>query len=246
MKKLVVVIMLITLCTFVGCHQFSHSKEYDNYSNSLVDTVENIESTEINQNVARNEPSDQTISVRSLDELNKMRKMILCNDEDTLRTYFQSIEGGSVNSKDDLIKFLSLIDSLPYLELIEGKIVWISYDKGVSEDTGTPYEFAYISSEASNGEWIRFEYNLSETDVSAKLKEEKTVLSDPIRYADGMLTLYSKSTKNLSDRKGDIIRWVADIDGVLTNIVYYTLDEADVEKVFNNIDIVHFSDELSH
>ena len=87
---------------------------------------------------------------------------------------------------------------------------------------------------------------MSETDVSAKLKEEKTVLSDPIRYADGMLTLYSKSTKNLSDRKGDIIRWVADIDGVLTNIVYYTLDEADVEKVFNNIDIVHFSDELSH
>lgn len=246
MKRLIVLIALIILCTFVGCHQFSHNKEYDNNSDNLEDIVENIESIESDQNVAHNEPFNENISVRSLNELNQMREMLSCNDEEALKTYFRSIAGGSVDSKDDLKKFLSLIDSLPYFELIEGEIVWIAYYKGVSEDTGKPYEFVYISSEASNGEWTRIEYNLSETDVSAKLKDEKTVFSEPARYADEKLTLYSKSTKKLSDRKGDIIQWVADIDGILSNIVYYSLDESDVEKELHNIDIVSFSDEFEY
>ena len=72
-------------------------------------------------------PISISISVDSLAELDKMREMISCTDEEVLNNYLRSLSGGGARSRDDLILFLNVLDSLPILEIIDGEIIWISY-----------------------------------------------------------------------------------------------------------------------
>lgn len=53
------------------------------------------------------------ISLRSLAKLDEMREMITCTDEEELNKYLRSIEGAGARSRDDLIAFVNMIESLP-------------------------------------------------------------------------------------------------------------------------------------
>ncbi len=92
--------------------------------------------------------------------------MIGCDDETRWGQYFQGIAGSGIQSKEDRIAFVKLIDSLPHISILEGSITWICFSHSISEDTGEESNVVYVTTEAANGDWTRVEYVLSVTDVS--------------------------------------------------------------------------------
>ena len=191
----------------------------------------------------------ETINVRSIEELNYMRSMLLCTDNEMLANYLRSIEGGGAHSKEDIEKFIDIVDSVPIFKIIEGDISWISYSTGQSNETGDPYEILYISIQSNKEDWVRFEYMLSVTDVAeeAASKAEKitanTIASKPISSKDERITFYSEVREKHVSGIGDTIQWIATIDGIYTNIVYYSTSAnvVDTNEVVNNIQVSNLS-----
>ena len=186
-------------------------------------------------NLVLGEPGP-SISVRSIAALEEMRKMISCTDEKELKQYLQSVEGGGANSKEDLEKFIKLVDAIPYIPLIDGDISWINCSSGISEDTGKQTSVLFVTTKSQSGEWIRFEYNLMAVDASATIDEklsqmsETEILIKPIQSKDKKLTVYSES------RDEQTIVWTVNIDGVFARVIYHTNtpDEVNASDMFSN------------
>ena len=168
------------------------------------------------------EPPQQDISVtiRSLEELEKMREMVTCEDEQVLQEYLHSISGGGAQSRQDLIDFLNLVDKTPYAPFIDGEITDLTYNK-------TDERFS-VSIEEENGESMYVSYELGMTDVEKNMEKaarklgRKNLLSAPLSGADGRLTLYTETREPSAN--GDVIRWQGVLDGIAVYIVYRVAD----------------------
>ena len=167
-------------------------------------------------------PSDPlpSITLQSLAELETMREMVTCEDEQVLQEYLHSITGGGAQSRQDLIDFLNLVDNTPYAPFIDGEITDLTYNK-------TDERFS-VSVEAENGESMYVSYELGMTDVeknmekAAKKLGRKNLLSAPLSGADGRLTLYTETREPSAN--GDVIRWQGVLDGIAVYIVYRVAD----------------------
>lgn len=180
------------------------------------------------------------ISVRSLAELEKMREMVSCTDEEKLNEYLRSVEGGGARKRDDLVSFLDLIDSLPVLELFEGNIAWIAHLNIVA---GSKNDSVVISTEGVNGEWVRVEYLISIKDVQAEIELRKndgdfenSTIDTPIQSNDGRITVYSEVKAPHPSGTGDTVTWVIVMDGIMTRVVCHSeeIDGINAESVFAN------------
>ena len=89
-----------------------------------------------------NEPLGASIEVRSIEELETMRQMATSSDRAAVEEYLRSVSGA--DDQKDLIRFLALVDSVPYPVILEGDITWISYSFGNSVDTGKEYKILYL------------------------------------------------------------------------------------------------------
>lgn len=209
MKRMFAFILIVSLLALVGCNSTGTRDDNDN---------------------GHKEPP-KSIGVRSLDQLNEMRQMVLCADENELHKYLNKIEGGGANSRDDLIDFLNLIDSLTVLDLIEGNITWISNSK--DESTGT--SVVYLTIQSSNEEWVRMEYMVSVENVTSEIDAMKTAgkinASEEIKNIqtpDGKIKAVAERKEAHPSGVGDTYTWTLIVDGVLTNVVYYTSAAHDV------------------
>ena len=179
------------------------------------------------------EPPQQDISVtiRSLEELEKMREMLECTDEQILDAYLQEVLSGRSKSKQELEKFVALVDGTAYAWLIDGELTYLNYQRGPSAGTGKLYEVLYVTVTAPNGEWIRCNYQLSWTDVEKTIDElvqnnaDENLLSVPISTADGRLTLYVETRGPHPTYDGDFIQWWCVLDGQIVQIDYFVADE---------------------
>ena len=159
-----------------------------------------------------------TINVQSLAELETMREMVTCEDEQALQKYLHSITGGA-QSRQDLIDFLNLVDNTPYARFIDGEITDLTYNK-------TDERFSVSIEE--NGESMYVSYELGMTDVEKNMEKaarklgRKNLLSEPLSGADGRLTLYTETREPGSN--GDVIRWQGVLDGIAVYIVYRVAD----------------------
>ena len=108
-----------------------------------------------------------SINLRSLAQLDEMREMISCTDEEKLNRYLMGLEGGGAKSRTDLISFVNLIESLPILEFLEGDIVLICH-KNITTDGGN--DVVVISTQGINGNWTRVEYLVYAKDVNAEIE----------------------------------------------------------------------------
>ncbi len=167
-------------------------------------------------------PSDPlpSITLQSLAELDTMREMIECEDEQVLNDYLHSITGGGAQGRQDLIDFLDLVDNTPYARFIEGEITGLTYNQ-------TDERFS-VSAEAENGESMYVSYELGMSDVEKNMEKaarklgRKNLLSAPLCTADGRLTLYTETREPGSN--GDVIRWQGMLDGIAVYIVYWVAD----------------------
>jgi hypothetical protein len=226
MKKLLFICM-IALVVFTACQTHSSDGTNDIFGEA-------------------SEPSSY-IGVRSLAELEIMREMVNSNDADAVEQYLRSVEGGGAHSKKDLKQFLSIVDSAPYAVLIEGDITWISYSVGQSIDTGKDYKMLFITTEASNGDWVRIEYNLLEKDVATNINAaveatSNSLLSQPMQSSDKKVTLYTETREPHPSGTGTTIVWIAEIDGVYARIVYYTVYDEDAVTTTDVCDRMYVTD----
>lgn len=236
MKKIFIVFILIPFL-LVGCQVNKHNAENFDEINSVTDN---------SSDGFQNEPlPNEMISIRSIGELARMREMISCTNKKELNDYLLSVEGGGAHSKDDLIKFIDLVDSIPYIALIDGDISWISYSRGQSQSTGEEYEILYVTTQSENGDWVRLEYILSVANISEEITEEtanlvsQSLISQPIVSNDKKVIIHSETREKHVSGTGDLIKWIADIDGIYTNIVCYTsnAENIDTNKLLGKINL---------
>ena len=171
-----------------------------------------------------NDPPE-AISVRGLAQLSEMRSMLKSSDEE-LEIYLRSVEGGGADSRADIEYFLAIIDSVPFLEVIDGEISWIS----LSPDS----DVLYITTKASNGDWIRLEYHLS-MDPSVGVERfgsDKSVIYEPVKSKDGRVTAYSQVKEAHPSGKGNTIELTLTVDDILVYAVYYTSSDKEIKADF--------------
>lgn len=240
MKKLL--IAMFALMMFLSACQ---AKYEPNSSTGSKET-----SASVSEQPRGGEPN-AAISIRGLEQLEEMRKMAEHQDVEELNLYLESIEGGGAKSREDLIDFLTLVDSLPTIKFIDGTISWISHQTGNSTDTGAYYDVVFVSTEAKNGNWTRIEYLLSVDDVSTEVDKRNdegefadSILENPIKSKNEKITVYSETREKHTSDKGEVIKWVLDVDGIFAQVVYYTNDANSVvtKNVFDSVSILNISE----
>ena len=172
----------------------------------------------------------ESMSIRSLTQLEEMRKMILCEDENTLSKFLKSVEGSSAHSREDLINFVSLVEPLPVIELIYGSITWIAHYNSNGSD------IVFISTTAPNGDWTRVEYQLSVKDPAAEIERmkasgvlTKTDIITPIQSHNGRIQVFSEKNAPHPSGVGETCEWTMIVDGILVRVVYYTANQNQAE-----------------
>ena len=179
-----------------------------------------------------NEPLGASIEVRSIEELETMRQMATSSDRAAVEEYLRSVSGA--DDQKDLIRFLALVDSVPYPVILEGDITWISYSFGQSIDTGKEYNILFVTTEAENGDWVRVEYNLLEDDVAAMIDASvqttpDSLLPQPLQSSDKKMSIHTETREAHPSGTGTIITWGANIEGTYAKIVYFVSGEDSVE-----------------
>ena len=248
MKRIIICIILVLSVLFGGCQnvdvQESSLEQSD--TNIKTDPAEQTSSEPNSDNpLTKDPPPSQTIEIQGLEKLNEMRKMVACGDETQLGQYVQSVADSGIQSKDDLIAFVKLIDALPHISVLDGSVTWICFSHSISEDTGKETNVVYVTTEATDGDWMRVEYVLSVADVSKKILDEKiqvgeeSLLSSAVTSADGKLTFHIEMRSLHPSGRGTMIQWVGEADGIFTRIFYYTDNESDVktEELFGALEI---------
>lgn len=192
------------------------------------------------QSESKNKPSVDTdpspyIGVRSLDQLSEMRSMIVEKDDIKLAQYLRGVEGGGAESRDDLIAFINLIDSVPMINLIDGDITWIAHYYNIDSSGEKTNGTLYVSTVSDNGDWTRIEYKLFETDINTEIEKMRTdernldeENTDSFTSDDGKIKVYYQTKKEHPSGTGDMYEWIASIDEKIAHVVYFTTDSNDI------------------
>ncbi len=229
---------------FVGCNASIN----DDLPNGL-NASESGNDTEVVSSDINEMPKDTVVQVRSLVELNEMREVMTSGDEQRIGTYIKKVSNGD---KNDVLKFLKIVDKIPYLELIDGEVVWIARYVGVSVDTGKAQDVLFISTRAESGEFTRVEYMLGVTDFDAQLSswmdgaqtDVSGVLQPIVSKKEPISVHFEKVTPDFYEDGYDSVEWVMKIDGMFVRVAYKTLDASrvSIEQILSN---KVFSDKLA-
>ncbi len=246
-KTLTIILTSILLISLIGCNSLKDDVFVDNED---INVNNNNNSVDTSTDFAHTEPPQKdTITVRSLDEFTHMKDMLSCKNEEELGEYLMSVEGSTFDNREldvnDLSNFVRIVESVPFIELIEGKITWISYSKERYVDTRKEFEVLYITTEAPNGNWFRIEYILSVSNIDNEVSTQASKLteSSPLFNGNKKVAFFTETRKAHPSGTGDMINWIASIDGVFAYIVYYTVDanQVNTNNLLTNVGITHLS-----
>ncbi len=166
------------------------------------------------------EPMGKSISLDSAQALAQMRSMAVSSDEAVVSAYLSEV--GTEITQEDLKSFLRLLDSLPIVNILDGEVTWISLSSAISQDTGKNTTVLYITTKADSGDWVRLEYLLSATELTAASDSAATVFPNPIVSNDNRITVYNELRKDHPTKPGKMILWEMKIDEIYLYVQYYT------------------------
>ena len=133
--------------------------------------------------------------------------------------YLRGVEGGGAESREDLISFINLIDSVPMINLIDGDITWIAHYYNIGSSGEKTNGTLYVSTVSDNGDWTRIEYKLFETDINTEIEKMRTdernldeENTDSFTSDDGKIKVYYQTKKKHPSGTGDMYEWIASID----------------------------------
>ncbi len=184
------------------------------------------------------EPQYNVISVRSLSELETMRSMSTSSDTEAVQAYLLSLEGGGAQTQNDLKNFLTLVDKVPKLELLEGEITWISLQYSDTQAV------LHISVTAESGDWFRTEYMLHLVDSNAQLNwlqsDSQALLDTPISAQNNRIRIYTQSVTAHENQPGYTTAWRLTVDEYCAFLYYYSdaASSASAAEIFQNASIV--------
>ena len=174
------------------------------------------------------------IRLGSLAELDLMRDMILCEDEQELSQYLSSLNamGQNAQSKQDLIDFVDLVDSTPFAKILDGEIICLEIVMSPNSKYHTKSLFVDVKGE--NGDSISYTYLWSDISVSERIQSvlktagTNNLLQAPVQSADGRLTIYTEMREKLILGSKYRIQWWGELDGVFMEITYNVVKPEDV------------------
>ncbi len=193
-------------------------------------------------------PASNWLIVDSWEELEKMRSMIGCDDAAEMEAYLLNVRGGRYDynrvGKDDLIYFISLADTIPYVELAEGELDYINYSCNFPGTSQMIEEFKIVT-RVENGDHVYVSYMLSCKDVAGTIKRRKEEVADnnrlqsPLYMHDGRVVIHVEIIEESNSPLKDVIHWYAEIDGIYTHIMYYTSNarRVDTAALLSNLKI---------
>ena len=221
MKKIIcILLVLIVISTSLfGCNVPVDNADTDG-SIAMDQSKASNDLTE-NTDVYNEAPGEKSISVRSREELSEIRDLLYSKDEEKLENIL--MQGYTI---EDMSTFLDVIDSIPYVMMIDGDITWASY-----HESSKPNKIFYVTTEAENGDWVRITYllQLSYAEdpvayVTETASKENSLISQPMESSDKRVTLLSEIRDKHPTYEGDYIEWWAIIDGIAASITYYSSD----------------------
>ena len=179
--------------------------------------------------------------VSGLGELSVLREMAVSADDAALQEYLLHLPGGAAYDRESLTACLQAIDALPYLSLSEGEIVSIDY---------TPeMRFAYITTEAANGDLVQLYYAFLSGDAVSGIREgfADFLLPEPLVCCGGRVTVYTEHRGRAygGETHMSYISWDTVTDGMYVRVTCYT-DEPDrivTEDVFAHLTICGLGDQ---
>ena len=183
-------------------------------------------------------PRSIEITVHSWEEFEQMRSVVSSEDDARIDAYLQTVQGSnSIDavqiSKDNLVHLVALVDTIPYIELLDGEITCIYYLYN-EYDPGEISESISFYIQAENGDSVNLRYVVSDIDVAGAIKQVKAdtglanLLWFPRCNLDGNVIFYVETREVLKDTSRDLIQWYAEVDGVYTYISYNTADASKV------------------
>ena len=179
--------------------------------------------------------------------------MIECDDTDKFDAYVSQVNGctldGTPVGKEDLIRFVTAVDAIPYVELLDGEIVYIFHGCYESSKTGEPVEWIQVNIQADNGDSVGIFYWLSTNDIAGKINEIKkeerrgNLLKSPLSSQDGKVIFHVETRKENQSEPGEVIHWYGEVDGIYTDISYCISDarKVDTEALLSNLKITSLS-----
>ena len=249
-KTLSIFLCLIIVISLFGCNVQNEDNLNNQESNTATNEILNntSNSTEKTSNEIYNEPfpDKKVIDIHSLEELNKMREMLSCEDEEQLKEYLSNFGNAITNTKptkEDLEMFVSLADRFSFVNIVDGELIWMHYSDGISIDTGKRVEVFYITLEAENGNWIRYEYLLSVKDPYTDITTDSPFFEKPLTGTNETITLLSEKRKSHPSGVGEIVTWIADIDNTSAFIFQYSVakDQIKADDIING-DLIKVDD----
>ena len=237
MKKILSIFLcFIIVVSLFGCNVQNEDNLDNKGSKTATNEVLNntSNSTEKTSGEVYNEPlpEGKVIDIHSLEELNKMREMLSCEDEEQLKEYLSSFGNAITNTKptkEDLEMFVSLADRFSFVNIVDGELILMHYSDGISIDTGKRVEVFYITLEAGNGNWIRYEYLLSVKDPYTDITTDSQFFEKPLTGTNETITLLSEKREPHPFGVGEIVIWIADIDGTSAFIFQYSVSEDQIK-----------------
>lgn len=222
MKQKVFVLLVCCILLFSGC-------------NHAVPRKEAAQPTESLQKFQTQQPPYMII-LRSQEELETMRRMAVTSDSAELERYMSKF---GMESKSEIDEFLKIYDSVPALDLLDGKITFIMRQKGTihtrdeqgnRHDTGKPYDTMCITIENSNGDWLDMEYSLLQNAEELAKYSQAIVANElptPMQSSDKRIKIFSEMHENTDS--GEVVLWNATIDGVCVRIKYSGSNAAEID-----------------
>ncbi len=166
---------------------------------------------------------NKNINVSALWELQEVRDIVAGKipfPEDGWRF------GSGVDTVEDLAAFLTLVDSLPYVELVLGNISDITH----ARDTKTEPGVVMVSEQEGSHTWARIEYNMEVSNIPAEiekvLKNTKAKRLDEVaQNEDGTLKIYAELVEKYSPGSRMYYRWYGELKGLFVRVSYHIAGE---------------------
>ena len=189
----------------------------------------------------------KSISLYNLEELNQIKAIVKTeNKSDIQETACQY----GLESGDDIEDFLEIINTMPILKLFDGEIVHIGYQWPITENDNEGENLttsrkdlgiASITIKAKDGSWFRVNYwlnnrNMSREEILESSDRSISLLKTPIQALNDRCYVYHETRVPHSTDNGEVIIWLAVVDGIPVRIRYYTetANTIKAETVFQN------------
>ena len=250
MKKihLFFAVIIVLLCSITGCKT---SKADINVAESDNET----ETSEATQDSFYNNIAiydiEEGINVRSLAEFKAMREMAKYAQDEEFEHYLPSVKCTPLTTREDVLDFVTLVETVPFVKFIEGDITWISQSIGKTESEKIVSNQLFISTKAADGKWVRVQYMLHFSNDSETIEQEinrmsklspESICLNIVKSNDERITVYAETREDHPSGVGDLITWFVDIDGVLARVVFYTDNATDIKTdvFFKDLKISEF------